>query len=159
VADTIVKRNSDDWLGNVYLSGTAGKRVALALDYSYEQRDFDFTQKSNNSFFEDYVETQRLRPQVRFMLPMGFYTTLSATRYDQVVEQFDSITSPDRQSIESEFWIGNVDIGYRLPRRWGSVVLRGLNVTDQKYEFYLSSLEEQIAPSRTVLLSLSVTTP
>ena len=42
---------------------------------------------------------------------------------------------------------------------WGSVVLRGLNVTDKKYEFYLSSLEEQIVPARTVLLTLSLTTP
>ena len=158
-ADTIVQRNSDDWLGNLYLSGTAGKRVALSLDYTYEQRDFDLTQKSNNSLFEDFVETRRLRPQVRVMLPMGFFTSLSATRYDQQVDQFDDLSSPLRSTIDSEFWIGNIDLGYRLPRRWGSVVLRGLNVTDQKYEFYLSSLEEQIVPSRTVLLTLSLTTP
>ena len=44
------------------INGTVTDRIALSLEYAYEERDFDFTQVSNNSLFEDYVETRRLRP-------------------------------------------------------------------------------------------------
>ena len=64
-----------------------------------------------------------------------------------------------RLPIESDFWIGDLDIGYRLPRRWGSVVLSALNISDREFLFFRSSLEEDIVPARTILLTLNVTTP
>jgi Tfp pilus assembly protein PilF len=158
-ATDVVQRTSDDWLGNIYLNGTAGKRVALSLEYAYEERDFDFTSISNNSLFEDYVETQRTRPEVRFFLPMGFFTRVRATFYDQKVDQFDDLSSPDRSTIESDFWIGDLEIGYRLPKRWGTVSLTVLNFNDHAYEFYRSSLEEEIVPARTALFTVSFLSP
>jgi hypothetical protein len=158
-AESIAKRSSDDWLGNLYLNGTVGKRLALGLEYAYEERDFDFTQVSNNSLFEDYVETQRLRPQIRFFLPMGFFSGVRGTYYDQRVDQFDDLTSPERAVIESDFWIGDLEVGYRLPKRWGSVVLSVSNFTDRAFTFYRSSLEEDVVPARRVLLSVSFTSP
>ena len=158
-ASVLAERNSDDWLGNVYLNGTAGKRVALSLEYAYEERDFDFTQVSNNSLFQDYVQTQRLRPQVRFFLPMGFYAAARATRYDQEVDQFDSYSSSARSTIEADFWIGDLQLGYRLPKRWGSVALDVFNLADREFDYFHSSLEEDIVPARTVLLTVNFTSP
>jgi cytochrome c-type biogenesis protein CcmH/NrfG len=158
-ATGVVQRASDDWLGNLYINGTAARRVAMSLEYSYEERDFDFTQVSNNSLFEDYVKTERLRPQVRYYMPMGFFASVRATGYDQEVDQFDDLTSPDRTTIEADFWIGDVQLGFRLPDRWGSINLSVLNVTDKAFAFYRSSLEEDVVPARTVLLTLSFTSP
>lgn len=159
VASQVVERTSDDWLGNVYFNATVGKRVALGVEYAYEERDFDYTQVSNNSLFEDYVETRRLRPQVRFYLPMGLYAVLAASHYDQQVDQFDDLSSPTRLPIEADFWIGDLDIGCRMPKRWGSVRLAVRNVTDKEFDYYRSSLEESVVPARTVLLTLNLTTP
>ncbi len=156
-ATQVVERFSDDWLGSVYVNGTAGKRVALSLEYSYEEREFDFTQLSQLGTFEDYVETKRLRSQVRFFLPMGLYGSVRGSHFDQRVDQFDDLTSPVRTQMNADFWIGDVELGIRLPKRWGSVSLRVHNVTNEKFVFYLSSLEEDIIPARTALLSVSFT--
>jgi len=153
------ERNSDDWLANLYFNATAGKRVAVSLEYAYEERDFDFTQVSNNSLFEDYVETRRLRPQVRFFLPMGFFTVVRGTHYDQEVHQFDDLASPARSTIDADFWIADLQLGYRLPRRWGSIVLNASNITNHRFVYYLSSLEEDVVPARTVTLGVNFTSP
>jgi tetratricopeptide (TPR) repeat protein len=158
-ATGFVERNSEDWLGNFYFNATAGKRVAVSLEYAYEERDFDFTQVSNNSLFEDYVETRRLRPEVRLFLPMGFFAVLRGTQYNQEVQQFDDLTSPARSTIEADFWIGDLQLGYRLPKRWGSVVLNAFNFNNEKFEYYLSSLEEDVVPTRTVTLGVNFTSP
>jgi len=158
-ATGVAQRNSDDWLGSVYLNGTAGKRVALGLQYAYEERDFDFTQVSNNSLFEDYVETQRVRPEVRLFLPMGFFALVRGTYYDQTVDQFDDLSSSARFTIESDFWIGDFQVGYRLPKRWGTVALNAYNFSDREFVFYRSSLEEEIVPARTIALTVNFASP
>ena len=59
--------------------------------------------------------------------------------------------------MNADFWIADVELGVRLPKRWGTVSLRVLNVTDEEFAFYLSSLEEDIIPARTALLSVTFT--
>jgi len=155
MATGIVERTSDDWLGSAYFNATIGKRVALGIEYAYEERDFDFTQVSNNSLFEDYVETKRFRPEARVFLPFGLFASVRATHYDQRVDQFDDFSSDVRTAVEADFWIGDLEIGYRLPKRWGSISLTASNITDEKFTFYRSSLEESVVPARTVILSAS----
>jgi tetratricopeptide (TPR) repeat protein len=154
----VQERHSDDWLGSVYLNGTIGRHVALTAEYAYEQRDFDFTQLTQTGRFEDFVETERLRPQVRVFFQSGLFAGARATRYDQSVDQFDDLTSTDRSSVSSDFWLGDLQVGYLLPHRWGTVTLDALNVTDKEFVLYRSSLEESVIPARTVMLSVRFAT-
>jgi len=158
VATRVAERTSDDWLGNVYINGTVAERLALSLDYSYEERDFDFTQIGVNGTFGSYLETQRTRPQVRVFLPMGLYAHLRSSYYDQEADQFDPV-SAESFTVDSKFWITDVALGYRLPKRWGTVQVDVLNATDREFDFYRSSLEENVVPARTVLLSLDFLSP
>jgi tetratricopeptide (TPR) repeat protein len=150
----VEERHSDDWLGSAYVNGTIGKHVALSAEYAYEQRDFTFTQITQTGQFEDFVETQRLRPQVRVFFPSGLFAGVRATRYDQNVDRFDDLASSARTNVESGFWLGDLQVGYRLPHRWGSITLDALNVTDREFVLYRSSLEETVLPARTVMLSV-----
>ncbi|MGH9867045.1 MAG: FecR domain-containing protein [Candidatus Polarisedimenticolia bacterium] len=154
VATDVEERHSDDWLGVAYVNGTVGQRLALGLEYGYEERDFDNTQVSPVGLFEDFQRTTRLRPEARLSFPMGLFVTARGTRYDQEVDQFDDLTSASRDTVESDFWLGDLSVGYRLPNRWGSVTLDALNVTDQEFIFFRSSLEERVVPARTILLSV-----
>jgi len=159
-ASEIVQRNSDDWLANVYLSGTAGRRVSLGLQYAYEERDFDFTQVDQIGRFADYVQTQRLRPEVRFFLPLGLFGSVRTTYYDQEIDkvnEFGDLNSPDRIKDAADFWITDFQIGYRLPKRWGSVNLNVFNVANEQFLLYQSSLEENVVPARTATLTVSFT--
>jgi tetratricopeptide (TPR) repeat protein len=146
-------RHSDDWLGSSYVNGTMGKHVAMSAEYSYEQRDFNFTQVTQNAGFEDFVKTQRLRPQVRIFFANGLFAGARATRYDQSIDQLADLSSAPT-TVKSDFWIGDLQVGYLLPHRWGSISLDALNVTDQEFLLYHSSLEERVVPARTVMLSV-----
>ena len=53
----------------------------------------------------------------------------------------------------------SLQVGYRLPKRWGTVALSVFNVTDEEFEFYRSSLEEDIVPARTVALTVNFASP
>jgi len=156
-ATGIAQRTSDDWLGNVYINGTLVRRLALSLEYAYEERDFDFTQVSLGTY-GTYLKTQRTRPQVRFFLPMGFFAHVRATYYDQEADQVDPF-DPIPFTVGSPFWIGDVALGYLLPKRWGSIELDVNNALDREFDFYRSSLEEDVVPTRTVLLSIHFTSP
>jgi hypothetical protein len=62
--------------------------------------------------------------------------------------------------VSSDFWIGDVRVGYRLPKRWGSITLDALNVTDESFLLYQrnrDSFERDVVPARTVLLSATFT--
>ncbi len=154
VATDVVERNSKDWVGTAYLNSTLGDRLALSVEYGYEQKDFDYTQVSQTGLFEDFQETQRLRPQARLIFPFGLFATARATRYNQRVDQFDDLASSARTQMTSDFWLGDLQIGYRLPDRWGSITVDAYNITDREFTFYRSSLEERVVPARTIIVSL-----
>jgi len=153
---TIEQRTSDDWLASAYLNGTIGPRLAWGLDYTFEQRDFDFTQNSPTAAYEDYVETHRFRPEARLIFPGGLFAGVRGTRYQQqidFVQFYGELASDVRDDEKVDFWIADLNVGYRLPHRWGSIALDVLNVTDEEFTLYRSSLEERVVPARTVLLS------
>ena len=81
------------------------------------------------------------------------------THYDQEVHQFDDLASPARSTIDADFWIADLQLGYRLPKRWGSIVLNASNINNHKFVYYLSSLEEDVVPARTVTLGVNFTSP
>jgi len=70
------------------------------------------------------------------------------------VDQFEDLTLDARDRVESEFWIGDLSVGYRLPNRWGSVSLDAFNIADKEFDFFRSALEERVVPARTILLSM-----
>src|SRR5262249_43397165 len=107
--------------------------------------------------FKDYIDRQRIRPQVRMFLPGGFFAGASGTRYDEQVHQFDDLAVSSRTTIESAFWIVDLLAGYKFPRRYGSVVLQATNVGDREFNFYDRAVEETIIPARTVSLRVNFT--
>src|SRR5262249_17820262 len=128
-------------------------------DYTSEERDFDETHVNNAFLFEDHIETRRLRPQVRVFFPWGLFAALQGTRYDQSVDMFDAPdpTVATRSTVESTFWTTDAQVGYRFPKRYGSVVLEGRNLADREFEFYERSIQETVIPARTITLRVKLT--
>src|SRR5262249_55091406 len=108
---------------------------------------FDSTQISPVGNFQDEFWTERYRPQVRVFLKGGFYTSVAGNYYHQNVEQFDDLTSPVRTTQRTRFWTLDAAVGWRLPKRLGSVSIEGTNLTDQEYDFYQPALQETIIPA------------
>jgi len=153
----IVERDSQDDLAEGYVHAAIGKRLAASLTYGLEKRDFDTTSVSPQGFFQDYVRTERLRPDVRLFLPIGFFAGAAATRYDQEVDQFGDLSSDDRETVKATFWTIDARIGWILPKRYGSVVLEGRNLGDREFTFYERSVQDDVIPARRIVLTANFT--
>lgn len=148
----LMHKHSYDDLAEAYVDGLIGKRVAATATYNLDQRSFDTTRISPLGFFQDYIKTQRYRGQVRTFLPCGFYASVAGNYYHQSVDQFDDLTSPVRRVERARFWTMDAAVGYRLPKRLGSISLEGTNLTDREFDFYDQALQENVIPARRVVL-------
>jgi len=129
-----------------------GKYVALSADFDSDESSFDTTRMSPLGLFQNYIKTNRYRPQVRVFLPIGFFGVVGANYYAQDVVQFDDITAPVEHHERPKFWTMDASLGWRLPNRLGFVTLEGTNLTDQEFDFYEQALQEQVIPARRVVL-------
>jgi hypothetical protein len=129
-----------------------GKLVAASIDWDLDKKDFNTTTMSPLFLFQDRFDTQRIRPQVRVFLPIGFFASVAGSHYDQEVDQFDDLTSPVRTTQTASFWTVDAAVGWRLPRRLGSISLEGTNLADEQFTFYEQSLQENLIPARRVTL-------
>ncbi len=133
--------------------------MAATLGYDDQDREFNTTSITSTGGFQDRIHTKRFRPEVRFFTPQGFFARVGGTRYDQEVDQFDSL-DPETATFSTRnatFWVADAAIGYRFPKRWGSLVLDARNVLNEKFEFYERSVQERVIPARTVMVRLEIT--
>jgi len=145
-------KQSNDELASVYLNALLGRRVSGSIDYTLLDREFNTTEVSPLALFQDSIHTERYRPQVRVFLPVGFFATVAGTYYNQEVSQFDDLESSARSVEQARFWLLDASLGWRLPRRLGAVTLVGTNLTDQEFGFYEQALQENVVPTRRVML-------
>ena len=146
------QKHSDDELASAYVNVPIGKFVAGSVDWWLDDRSFNTTTMSPLGLFQNYMRTNRYRPQVRVFLPVGFYALVAGTYRAQRVQQFDNLAAPVPTLETARFWTLDAAIGWRLPRRLGSVSLEGTNLTDKEFPFYEQSLQEQVIPARRVAL-------
>ena len=157
VTTHVVIRDSRNTDASAYLDAVIYKRLTFALEYTFRRRLFDFTQKDQFGSFEDREVTRRWRPGLRWFLPNGLFAGSTATYYDQEVDKFGDLSSPERHVARANFWVGDLTLGYRLPKRYGSVVLEAHNFSDREFEFLERSVEDTVIPARSVVLALNFT--
>jgi opacity protein-like surface antigen len=152
------KESDDDW-GTAYASGALTTWMTASLGYDYYQRQFTTTETTPTGGFQDRVETQRVRPELRFFAPMGIFVRAAGTRYDQKVDQRDAYDPAiaTLSTVNSEFWVADAAVGYRFPKRWGSFVIDARNVFNKKFEFYDRLVQEQVIPARSIAARLEIT--
>jgi hypothetical protein len=158
-ATFVDQRESDDDWGSAYASGALTTWMTASLGYDYYQRKFDTTAVTTLGGFQDRVETQRFRPEVRFFTPQGIFLRAGGSRYDQQVDQFDAYdpASATFSTVNAEFWVADAAVGYRFPKRWGSFVIDARNVFNKKFEFYDRLVQERVIPSRSIAARLEIT--
>ena len=103
--------------------------------------------------FQDRFETQRLRPQVRVFLPIGFFASVAGNALRPGGRSVRRPHLPRAHDGRApSFWTIDAAVGWRLPRRLGSISLEGTNLADEQFPFYEQSLQENLIPARRVVL-------
>ena len=78
-----------------------------------------------------------------------WYDGETATVLDKAHNTFGRFELPD--TIDAA-------LGYRFPKRWGSFVIEGRNLNNEKFEFYERAIQERVIPDRAVGARLERTT-
>ena len=115
-------QSEDDWqedIASVYLYWAPVSWTSIGLEYYYEKFTQDETQGQQEA---SDLTSHRLTPQVSFFLPAGFSARLQAHYIDQSGE-FEISPFGDTAEDGDQFWVVDLAIRYRLPKRYGILSL------------------------------------
>jgi outer membrane receptor protein involved in Fe transport len=144
----------EEHIGRAYLYWAPYEWVTLKSEYLYErlERGSEF----NNGV--ETVETHRFPLGANFFLPKGWLVKTQATYFSQH-GRFNRLRefSLPAESGRDQFWIIDAAIGYRLPRRFGTISLEAKNLFDTAFNYYDSDLVNPIIqPERLVMLKVNL---
>ena len=115
----------DEWLHRAYLYWTPFSRFAVALEYQFERLDRELSDRDPKK-----MRTHQLPVTLTYYHPTGFFGSLRATYIDQEVTRgVPNIESDD------QFWLADLSLGYRLPKRWGLLSVDVRNLFGTSFEF------------------------
>ncbi len=145
----------DDWkenVGSAYLYWVAHDWITLGLEYYYE----DFSHDEFGGPMEILnLTTHRLTPKLVFFHPSGISARIQASYMDQdgdfLPGPFGTIPGSD------QFWIANLNLSYRLPKRFGILSLDVLNLFDEQFNFLDTDPgNPRYLPEQQVIIRLTV---
>ena len=142
-------------VGRAFLYWAPHPWLAASADFQYERfrRPVEFV--GPDLFTE--LDTYQLPLAVNVFHPSGFTARLLASR----VNQSGLFSDPTGESFlpqESQFWVADASVGYRLPRRWGLLTLAVKNLFDKEFQMQDTDAENpRISPSRVILARFALT--
>jgi outer membrane receptor for ferric coprogen and ferric-rhodotorulic acid len=90
--------------------------------------------------------------------PYGFLSKLKAT-YTKQTGTFQPTTGEAGTFVsgEDDFWIVDVLIGYRLPKRWGIITIEAKNLFDKSFKFQETDpVRPLIQPERSIFAKFTL---
>jgi hypothetical protein len=130
----IVKfENRNETLHNIYLYYTPTDRLALKAEFTYDLYRSQLGAATENGSLPLAVEMFSTPLSISYFDPSGWFARLGGTFVDQKVTLAD--TAVQSQGNDS-FFLMDVDVGYRFPKRWGiaSIGVKNLFNTQFKYQ-------------------------
>lgn len=146
---------SEDRLGSAYLAWTPYRWAAVRADYFYQRYHQDNPTVSLSD--APRMTTHRVPLGLNFYHPCGLFAKFTQTYIDQRVTVLDPV-SRSLNDEGSKFWITDMEVGYRLPRRMGIVSVKVNNLFDRNFRYqgvtgaYPSILPERVVYTRLTLL-------
>ena len=99
--------------------------------------------------------------KTRVFLPSGWFGVVAGNLFRQRVDQRSTFNPDDPSAmpmaLHPNFWTVDVTVGYKLPGRYGSIVLDARNVADREFELFERSIEDTVIPARVVTLTANFT--
>jgi outer membrane receptor protein involved in Fe transport len=148
----IIEVDEDEHIARVYAYWTPFKSLAASAEYSFEKLGRDPLAQNAEALVKS--RTHRLPFSLRFFDPSGFFAIGKAT-YAHQSGRFQFL-SGDILRGRDRFWVFDASIGYRLPRRWGTLSIDARNVFDSKFRFQdIDPQNSTIAPGRLLMFRAS----
>jgi tetratricopeptide (TPR) repeat protein len=139
-----ITADANEYLARTYLFWTPHPWLALSGEYQYER----FTKDGQVAFFFREVTTHRVPLGIRFFHPSGISFLVRGTYINQH-GRFIRQGAPEFEDGQSDFFVLDTSLSYRLPWRHGFVTVGATNVTDQHFRFQETDLRNPtVEPTR-----------
>jgi tetratricopeptide (TPR) repeat protein len=158
IADTQI--NTNRWhqaLG--YLNYAPHPWVALRVSYQYDQYENSAPQAGWLSASKLY--TSRVPLSAGFFHPSGLIANVTLTYWNQT-GTFEPLDQPlgTRVNGHDTFWLTDAMIGYRMPKRYGLIVVGVRNLFNQKFNYFNTDWNNPIIqPDRLVFFKITLAFP
>jgi tetratricopeptide (TPR) repeat protein len=122
-----------DWherLARMYLFWAPHDWVALRLEYSYER----YKRESEFTFGVKEMDTHRVPMGVSVFHPTGFSASFTGTYVNQ--EGTFEPNPEEFRSGDSDFYLVDAMLGYRLPQRFGFVSVGVTNLFEEHFQYH-----------------------
>jgi Tfp pilus assembly protein PilF len=143
---SLTEQAGDERLARAYLFAAPHPWLSFSAEYQYEKLDRD------PELFLPYtrVKTQRVPLSARFFHPSGVGAMVGVTYLKQDGD-FRPALASDFVPGNRSFWVVNAAVRYRLPRRYGFLVVGANNLTDEKSTYQATDSQNlDIRPGRVV---------
>jgi len=121
-----------------YLHWLISERMAVAAEY-YDER-FERDLETNDLRVPNSLVTKSAPITLTYFHPSGLFGSVRATSVAQELEGSAVGLGQDR------FWVCDLSLGYRLPRRYGIVSLEVKNALDENFNFHDVDFQNGTAP-------------
>jgi tetratricopeptide (TPR) repeat protein len=152
---TTGRATTTDWkevLARTYLYWTPHPWISLRAEYQYERFEWDPTGGTENAV---ELNTYRVPLGISLFHPSGFSAMVKTTYVYQegdIGNYIYGIVSDD-----SDFWVTDASISYRLPKRYGLISVVAQNLFDEEFKFQdTDSRNPSIAPERFIFLRFTL---
>lgn len=132
----------------LYLYKTFGKGVAARVGYNY--RHLDGSDEVQNPFFTSASETHQVPLGVQWFLGNGLNLGAQTSYFNQRGTFLNS--AQGYVEGNSQFWLTDAWVTYKLPRRLGAISFQVNNVFDQRFQFQEINPQNSLLPRKRVML-------
>jgi len=147
---TVTREDEADWNEDTlraYLYWAPLSWMSVSTEYHVEKTD-------REEFYLDDIkklETRRVPVTIAMFCPRGLITKVKAVYIDQEGDFIDPDLNVTYSGADS-FWVFDATLGYRLPHRYGMLVLEARNLFDEEFRFQnTDSANPSIYPERLIL--------
>ena len=145
----------DEYQARAYLFWIPHRWWSLRAEYLFERFEFDESGLTNPK----ELDTHRVPFGVKFFHPSGFDASLGITYINQK-GIFERLETAEDESGSGDFWLTNVSVGYRLPKRYGYFKVGVTNLFDENFRYYDVEFDNpRIVPDRMVFASFTMQYP
>nr|HDN01138.1 TonB-dependent receptor [Deltaproteobacteria bacterium] len=130
---SLTGRDLDEGLHRAYLYWTPHKSLALSVEYQNEYLRRDYEDGKQNSSDPAKITTHIVPITLSYYNPNGLFSRIRATYVNQKVDFVAATTGTVKE--EDDFFVTDVSIGYRFPKRYGLISAGITNLFDQNFSY------------------------
>lgn len=145
-----VYENQTEFGHRAYIYWALNNTTSISAEYLYEEFDREGSNVANEP---KRLVTHILPLSLKVNYPSGWSGSITTSFYAQdIIQPTNTVTLNNKAT----FWMSDLNIGYRFPKRLGRISIDVRNLLDEKFMFYDAAFRTEISKSATLYHERSI---